>query len=66
MENRSLSRLMLFTAVLVGAFLQLAPYLAAETPMPGMHWRKSGLSAAAARAPSPAFRASRMSSTSAR
>lgn len=33
---------MLFTAALVGAFLQLAPYLAAETPMPGMHWRVIG------------------------
>jgi hypothetical protein len=42
MENRSLSRLVLFTAVLVGASLQWAPCLAAETPMPDMHWRMIG------------------------
>src|SRR6201995_5429862 len=42
MEKRSLSRLVLFTAVLVGPSLQLAPCLAAETPMPDMHWRMIG------------------------
>ena len=41
-ENRSLSRLMFFMVVLVEAFLQLAPCIAAETPMPDMHWRMIG------------------------
>lgn len=42
MENCSLSRLVLFTAVLAGTFLQPPSCLAAETPMPDMHWRMIG------------------------
>src|ERR1700749_5156565 len=42
MENRSLTRLVLLTAAFMGAFRQSVPYVAAETPVPDMHWRMIG------------------------